>query len=950
MKKILFLAVMALMGVSANAQYKTFDSKAVSASKVQVTNRGEKLSTPMQVAGTFNAGEITRDRLDRKVSIDATKLVPATERQHRAKAAMPALPTQGKALGKSIAKNRHMTNIQPTVNLGAQAAAPRKAAALAENYFAMGLNYRTRDVEEWTMTPGTGTITDEETGVETQVDVLVDVIPTPSYFSEIFPNGIPVQYTVEDNVITINPQALFSYKNEAGDTTFYVSLFSVTSDDEDGVINMEVGENGKLTVTNGNWICFGEFANVEFDPDLGDSEAYLGFDELYANVTYFYKMGLSIDKEFNAYGIDAETNETVNWTMKQGKYFYDDEETPVFIDMCPFLEEFSSIFPDGVNVEYKQSGNIITVTPQLLASYTTESGTQVYLILHSNASEDGNIVLTVGEDGSLTTINNEIVTIGAWSTDEFNADYETYLGYYASTSRVHYLLPGAAPLAPEDVACEPANTVLFAGQALSGYYYGNYNLGMIGAYAPTSFTNLTKDPASGFNWSVKEYGEEENVLTSTDRDFSINTIGGYAYGELLLKGNNQGSESEVFNFGCMGVDDAGELLCDTLELYAGQSAYAFQFSDGSYATMTTKSCDDDMIFYTNWGTPDKTSTSMSRIYSYQGKPATPLFINGVTLPLVSFTSQDDFNLHLIIYKCTRNANGSVTLGDIIAEADATSENINADYSDRNIWAIEFTDLYVEDEFGLSESLDYLFIEDEFLVCFDGWDNGTFSGVIGSDDNMSGRGITTWFEMTGEEGHLYRYTQWKPQLFIGLLGATYGYLYTEDNTDLQFDGQGGEASIHIEPMYYGWDEEDENLPVPSLYLESITVDGEEVEEIPEWITVNIANLDQTIDAEGYPNSIDYDLVFQVAASDGNESRSAEIVYMQRGARLKVTISQGNAQGGIKGDVNSDGTIDVADISAVISQMAGTASYEWADVNGDGSVDVADISKIISIMAQ
>ena len=52
----------------------------------------------------------------------------------------------------------------------------------------------------------------------------------------------------------------------------------------------------------------------------------------------------------------------------------------------------------------------------------------------------------------------------------------------------------------------------------------------------------------------------------------------------------------------------------------------------------------------------------------------------------------------------------------------------------------------------------------------------------------------------------------------------------------------------------------------------------------------------------------------------------------------------------GDVNSDGTVDVADISAIISSMAGDTSYEdTADVNGDGAIDVADISTVISIMA-
>ena len=55
--------------------------------------------------------------------------------------------------------------------------------------------------------------------------------------------------------------------------------------------------------------------------------------------------------------------------------------------------------------------------------------------------------------------------------------------------------------------------------------------------------------------------------------------------------------------------------------------------------------------------------------------------------------------------------------------------------------------------------------------------------------------------------------------------------------------------------------------------------------------------------------------------------------------------------IKGDVNGDGTVDVADISAVISRMAGDESVDEtkADVNEDGSVDVADISAVIDIMA-
>ena len=53
----------------------------------------------------------------------------------------------------------------------------------------------------------------------------------------------------------------------------------------------------------------------------------------------------------------------------------------------------------------------------------------------------------------------------------------------------------------------------------------------------------------------------------------------------------------------------------------------------------------------------------------------------------------------------------------------------------------------------------------------------------------------------------------------------------------------------------------------------------------------------------------------------------------------------------GDVNGDGSVDVADIAAIITVMAGESVVGSlpADVNGDGSVDVADIATVIDIMA-
>lgn len=83
---------------------------------------------------------------------------------------------------------------------------------------------------------------------------------------------------------------------------------------------------------------------------------------------------------------------------------------------------------------------------------------------------------------------------------------------------------------------------------------------------------------------------------------------------------------------------------------------------------------------------------------------------------------------------------------------------------------------------------------------------------------------------------------------------------------------------------------------------------------------------------------------------NDVSTTDWVIMDNWTLTYYANSKPQIAEGIKGDVNGDGSVDVADISAIISQMAGTATYAAADVNGDGSVDVADISNVITIMAE
>ena len=53
--------------------------------------------------------------------------------------------------------------------------------------------------------------------------------------------------------------------------------------------------------------------------------------------------------------------------------------------------------------------------------------------------------------------------------------------------------------------------------------------------------------------------------------------------------------------------------------------------------------------------------------------------------------------------------------------------------------------------------------------------------------------------------------------------------------------------------------------------------------------------------------------------------------------------------LKGDVNTDGKVDISDIVAIINDIAGSTTYQFSDVNGDSKVDISDIVAVINIIS-
>ena len=610
----------------------------------------------------------------------------------------------------------------------------------------------------------------------------------------------------------------------------------------------------------------------------------------------------ALQESYTGMGTNYESKATETWKMYPSVYKEEDgTSTPVLVDLIP------SIFEDGsVGVAYTEVDGEIVVEPTVVGTGTDKEGNTFYIMLFSAVDEEGCIRLSVSEDGRITTGASETLLFGAWEQPEYKFDDEEeelvgYLGYYAMYSKVKYLLADEIP-APSALY-EPAATYLHVGTSISGYGYLS-NLAVMPPFVTFPFKNLTSDLADGWAWSMdqlsynrdtEEY-EVANTQTADTRDFTVNTESA-VYRPVQLVASYSGKSGEPFSWGLPATypdDYPGEVFDPYV--YGGQITDEMEFTDGTLATLTCANTSDFGSYYSgSFLTPGRTDRdyTLSTLVSYQGKPAAPLYITGVLFGVYQLEVTDEFNLKCKIQKVSFDEEGHLVLGDVLAESEITRDDLG-EVSEYGSY-LEWTDFYVEDEYGTTESIEYLFVEDEFAIVIEGWDNGTFECYSLIDGCEFGARANTYFFITGEEkDYPYYFTGNYQHLNLGIYGG-WGYLHTEDNTDLSFGAEGGSATIHVDPMYYRLDD-DEN-PTYSLYIEKITVDGEAVEEVPEWITIEVANEDYTKDENGsFVKGIDYDLVVTAAALPADvESRTAEVVFAQTGAMLKVKIAQGDNQG-------------------------------------------------------
>lgn len=187
------------------------------------------------------------------------------------------------------------------------------------------------------------------------------------------------------------------------------------------------------------------------------------------------------------------------------------------------------------------------------------------------------------------------------------------------------------------------------------------------------------------------------------------------------------------------------------------------------------------------------------------------------------------------------------------------------------------------------------------------------------------------------------------IFIGTENPFITFNYGLEDGEYTFPDEGGEMVKYLEY-------EDTTVVCNGIEFFSYTPseDGDWTlswngsDELPEWLNIELADGEEDGEFSG--------LVYATVTADplpaGVDYREAVIRFEIPGDYLDYTFMQGEKPDFIKGDVNGDGEVNIADINALIDAILGgnvsDETRQRADVNGDGEINIADINSVIDII--
>ncbi len=588
----------------------------------------------------------------------------------------------------------------------------------------------------------------------------------------------------------------------------------------------------------------------------------------------FSRRAADLQEKYNGSGVNYQTKEPASWQMLYSTVEVEGANVDVLVDVIPLPEAWASL--EYIAVDFTRSGNTITIAPQCVVTGQDDQGTPYYYYIHSWTSEDGSIVLTLGDDGSLTTIDNEDIAYSAFTEDRFDLTKAAgiYAGLVIDITNVKYYMEGQAvvPVA----GYEPVSLLLHPGPSVDGSYYTNV---LTPAYSDLEMVNRTDIPCTSYAWlaqeleynsGTKSFDPVGSPITGNSDAFSFYAKNG-VYQPVSLVATLDGESSEPFTW-------------SNGEWFAGGTADDWQDEGEPLLTFTKANPAGELTIINPKGTK-------STIF-YQGKPASPLYFTGVSMFVYQFEKSGDLNLVCKIHKAHREADGKFSLGELIAQSDLTDEGLETGswMAAQNLTKLNWTQFYVEDEEGMSVDVDYLQLDEEFAIVIEGWDNGSVSGSPLFFESVNSTGFSSTFAIVpGEDTYTKYGFSLLGDAFVGFIDALYGYLYTEDSRDITLPDDGTPVSIKVHPMFYA-PNQDTGEPETAIWL------ADDSDDIPAWLNVEYTNPVSTDD-------LSFDLMFSLIPS--NEAapvrRAADntvtLKFEQWGGKLEVTVTRNDSGSGI-----------------------------------------------------
>ena len=118
------------------------------------------------------------------------------------------------------------------------------------------------------------------------------------------------------------------------------------------------------------------------------------------------------------------------------------------------------------------------------------------------------------------------------------------------------------------------------------------------------------------------------------------------------------------------------------------------------------------------------------------------------------------------------------------------------------------------------------------------------------------------------------------------------------------------------------------------------------------TIGVSSMDELIE-KAVPAAIRLKEPMPLPA--GMSGREAVVRFEFPGAYIDYTFTQGEGGGGgfLKGDVNNDGEVGIADVNALINLILGGEPTDdmmliRADVNEDGEIGIADVNYLLTLI--